>query len=67
MSGAVKSMRVRPFYDDDMATALANVQSAGYEALFMPEIVDKRVVSRGNSRIWCDWFCAPSLRATGRW
>nr|AQS29473.1 hypothetical protein [uncultured archaeon]AQS29502.1 hypothetical protein [uncultured archaeon]AQS29702.1 hypothetical protein [uncultured archaeon] len=60
------------FYADRLDEALRTCQTPtkeapkGYEAQFMPEIIDTRIASPGGSRIWQTWFTAPSIRATGK-
>ncbi|MBI2631715.1 hypothetical protein HYW75_01815 [Candidatus Pacearchaeota archaeon] len=63
----VVSRRVvgKPFYHNNLATALENCQKE-HEALFMPALVDTRISSPKNALIWQNWYCSPSIRATGR-
>ena len=46
--------------------ALRQCQDAGYDALFMPQLVDARIVAPADSDIWNTWYTTQSLRATGR-
>ena len=46
--------------------ALRQCQDAGYDALFMPQLVDARIVAPADSDIWNTWYTNPSLRAPGR-
>lgn len=60
------------FYNVNFAQAVRDVKAPtkdapqGYDALFMPKIIDTRIDSLKGARIWQTWFSAPSIRATGR-
>lgn len=60
-----KFVEAKPFYDEKMYQALANCQSEGYDAQFIPEIMDSRSVSDKDNEVWNNWYCAPSVRVTG--
>jgi len=60
----------KEFYDGDSSNglwrALEACKKAKHNALFMPEIADIRINSPKDARIWQPWYCAPSVRATGK-
>ena len=56
----------KEFYTPELIEALRDCQSQDYEAQFMPAIIDARIDSPKEERIWQTWFSAPSIRATGR-
>ena len=56
----------KEFYADRVDRALEDCTKESYEAQFMPEIIDARISSPAESRIWQTWFTAPSVRATGK-
>ena len=58
--------RLKPFYSDKLATALRNCLAAGYRPLYLPEIIQMRLLSSGDSWLWQKWFTTPSIEATGR-
>jgi len=60
-----KFVEAKPFYDEKMHKALANCQSEGFDAQFIPEIMDSRSVSDKDNEVWNNWYCAPSVRITG--
>jgi hypothetical protein len=55
----------REFYADRADKALRNCLEEGFEAVFMPSIVDARIEAPKDARVWQTWFSAPSIRATG--
>lgn len=64
----------RGFYADSIAEALRACQQEGYEAAFMPQIAQARILTAGNGRkeryleeiIWLRRFDTASIVATGR-
>ncbi len=54
------------FYASTAGGALRNCQNRGFEAVFMPELIDARIAAAKEARVWQTWFTAPSIRATGR-
>ena len=56
----------KEFYADRVDKALENCVKENYEAQFIPEIIDARISSPEESRIWQTWFTAPSIRVTGK-
>lgn len=56
----------KEFYADRIDKALRACQSEGYEALFMPAIIDTRIEAPKEAIIWQYLYCAPSIKATGR-
>ena len=56
----------RVFQDAQLHTALYKCQIAGYDALFMPQIIDTRLSSDKGSFIWQKEIWTPSICATGR-
>ena len=60
----------REFYDGDSTNglwqALKACKDAKCRALFMPEFADVRINSPKGSRIWQNWYSAPSARVTGK-
>src|SRR4030042_120601 len=54
------------FPNHTLTETLANCQADGRHALFMPEIVDARIALPKDSRMWQNWYSAPSVRVTGR-
>lgn len=59
----------RNFYKDGrlgLSNALDECLSSGYTPLFMPQIVDGRIMASKGDRIWMDCYITPSIRATGR-
>lgn len=54
------------FFADRQDKALRLCEEAGYQALFMPDLVDMRIKSAKTSRIWKEWYSTPSIRVTGR-
>ncbi len=67
-----RTVEAREFYADRTDKALRDCLSQteeapqGCEPLYMPEIIDARIESPKDSRIWEIWWTAPSIRATGR-
>ncbi len=59
-------VEVREFYNALLEEALRDCQKEGYQALFMPQIVDVRIDAPKYSTIWQSSYYAPSIRATGR-
>ncbi len=53
------------FYNNNLYESLSASQKDGYKPLFMPQIVDARINANAKSEIW-QWYCAPSVKATGR-
>jgi hypothetical protein len=56
----------KEFFADRQDKALKLCEEAGYEPLYMPALVDIRIKSTGDTRIWREWYSTPSLRVTGR-
>jgi len=56
----------REFYNSSISEALRNCQAQGYEAQFMPSVIDTRILADKQARIWQVWWGTPSVRATGR-
>ena len=56
----------KEFYDNRTDKALKACQNEGFEAQFMPSIIDTRIDSEKDARIWQTWYSAPSVRATGK-
>lgn len=56
----------REFYDNDLAEALTSVAKEGYEAQFMPSVIDARIQAPKDARIWQAWYDSVSARITGR-
>jgi hypothetical protein len=54
------------FFADRQDKALRLCEEAGYQALFMPDLLDMRIKSAKTSRIWKEWYSTPSIRVTGR-
>jgi len=54
------------FYANNIATALEECQKSGNRALFVPEIVDRRIKAKPNEPIWHTWYCTPSITVTGK-
>jgi hypothetical protein len=55
----------KTFYDGKLHVALATCQNTGYDALFIPKIMDLRSNLGKESFIWQSWYSAPSVRVTG--
>jgi hypothetical protein len=60
-----KFEEAKPFYDGELHKALANCQSEGFDAQFIPEIMDSRAISYKGNGVWENWYSAPSIKATG--
>ncbi|MBI2452546.1 hypothetical protein HYV50_05755 [Candidatus Pacearchaeota archaeon] len=45
---------------------LEDSRNPAYEAVYMPELIDARIYSPEDSRIWQVWWITPSIRATGK-
>jgi hypothetical protein len=56
----------REFFADRQDKALKLCEEAGYQPLYMPALVDLRIKSAGDAKIWQEWFSTPSMRVTGR-
>lgn len=56
----------REFFADRQDKALKLCEEAGYEPLYMPALVDIRIKSTKDARIWREWFSTTSIRITGR-
>ena len=56
----------KEFHADYLDQALENCQKEGFEAVFMPQLIDARIEAPKDARIWQTWYSAPSIRATGR-
>lgn len=59
-------LEAEEFYDNFLYQALRKCQEKGLEAVFMPSIIDARIESPNNARIWGTWYSTPSIMATGR-
>lgn len=46
--------------------ALRNCQEEGYQALFMPVLIDTKIEALKDSRVWQVWYSTPSIKATGK-
>ena len=46
--------------------ALRKCQNAGYEAIFMPQLIDARIAASENDYVLSKWFTTPSVKVTGR-
>ena len=55
----------KPFHNNKLFQALANCQSKGYSAQFIPEIMDSRSISDRDNDIWTQRYSAPSVIVTG--
>ncbi len=53
------------FYNSGLYKALEECQNSGYEAIFMPQLIDARIESFKDSQIWTNDYDAPSIKATG--
>ena len=56
----------KEFYADRINKALSSCEKEGYEAQFMPAIIDARISAEKEARIWQTWWSAPSVSVTGR-
>ncbi|MDP2749968.1 MAG: hypothetical protein Q8O89_04000 [Nanoarchaeota archaeon] len=54
------------FYAENVDEALVNCQTAGYNAIFMPQIIDNRIDVPKDSLFFANWLTALSVRATGK-
>lgn len=61
----INRKQAKEFYNSDMATALESCQKYGH-ALFMPELIDAKILATKGSSLLSNWLTAPSIRATGR-
>jgi len=59
-------LEAQEFYADRTDKALKALQDAGQTALFMPQIMDARIDAAKGTQIWTNWYCTPSIKATGR-
>lgn len=57
---------IQEFYADNIPTALENCAKAGYEALFMPELVEQRIKAEIDSPLWQNWYTTRSTIETGK-
>lgn len=57
---------MKSIYNQNLAEALRACKREGSKPLFMPEIIDERINSDKDAKIWQNWYCAPSIRATGK-
>jgi hypothetical protein len=64
--GITRKVEGKEFYEANLAIALKGCNDEGYEAQFMPALIDSRINSPKDARIWQTWFCAPSIKATGK-
>ncbi len=69
MTGKIKvpiKIEAEEFHANRTDKALRDCQSRGFEAVFMPAIIDARIEAPKDARIWQNWYIAPSIRATGK-
>lgn len=57
---------IQEFYANSIPLALENCTKAGYEALFMPELVERRIKAKINSPLWQNWCTTRSTMETGK-
>jgi hypothetical protein len=46
--------------------ALRKCNDAGYQAVFMPRLVDARIAASKDAEVFKHWFTTPSAKITGR-
>ncbi len=63
MTMTTPTQEIKTFYDAQVEQALENCQTAGYQAVFMPQLADARMQGIAS---WNEWRTTPSIRATGR-
>jgi len=56
----------REFYNNTLEAALSDLQVAGFEPVFMPQLADARIAAPADSPLWGKWYSAPSVRVTGK-
>lgn len=61
-----RELEAKLFYGNTKEAALADVETADYRALFIPEIADARVYAGNDSPLWKNWLHGASIRATGK-
>lgn len=61
-----KLVEGKEFYDDNLENALRQCQKEGYEAQFIPALTDARIASQKDATVWQNWYCTPSIKATGQ-
>ncbi|MFH0701714.1 MAG: hypothetical protein V2A62_04720 [Candidatus Woesearchaeota archaeon] len=54
----------QPFYNAIMEEALRACQVA-HDAVYMPELAEKRIKAKNDSYLFTNWWTTPSLRITG--
>jgi len=62
----LKMNQTKPFYSDTIEQALTDCQEAGYQTIYMPELIQRRIKTRKETKLWRDWQTSLSLRAIGR-
>ncbi len=61
----VTHLQGKEFYDSRKDRALKSLIDQGYQPVFMPQLIDARIESDKDSRVWQTGFTTPSIRATG--
>ena len=56
----------RIFYNNSVSEALADVSKSKHKPLYMDELLAIRSINDKDSWVWNDWYCAPSVRVTGK-
>ena len=55
----------KEFYKNRTDKALNDCVEAGFQAVFMPQLIDTRIQNPKDSRAWQTWWTTPSIKATG--
>ena len=59
-------VEAQEFYADRTDKALKELQDAGQTAIYVPQLMDARIDAAKGTQIWTNWYCTPSIKATGR-
>lgn len=65
-SSTKRVVGVKEFYSDTIDDALTALLKEDYEPLLIPSIVDMRIEASKDATVWKNWYCSPSIRATGK-
>ena len=53
------------FHADRTDKALKSLLKAGYKPVFMPQLIDAKIVASNDSPLWSNWYLTPSVVVTG--
>lgn len=58
-------VEIQEFCNEKLHQALRECLESDLGPLYMPDLIEARINSDNNTRIWQDWFTTPSIKATG--